>query len=173
MRKSAIAVAIAVALGLGVASGFVLDSDSTAVSSSLSSYQPVVTADPEPEPILNAIDLMKDGFDGPVTESGRELHERLVSQGYYYWTTYPDMTERFNYDFAENGKILRAEFAVAPNGVHMDVMRFGLGTEKWSVECAAPVTSAAFNDINQLLSKVNRAAAKHGVDPTCWYDSFS
>lgn len=167
MRKFVIAIGTAVILGIGIAVGFGLDSDSMPALT----QQP--TSNPEPATILNAINLMKPGFNGPMSDAERQLHAQLTSKGYYYWVTYDNGTERINHDFTEKGKIKSVEFAIAPSGLRMDATRFGLSTETWSATCAASVGRSPIDSLTTLMSRVNRAASKLNADPTCKYNQLN
>lgn len=173
MRKLTIVAGIVALLGIGVAAGFALDSESTPEPAQTTIVVQQPTGISEPAPVLNAINLMKPGFNGRTSDEARQTHAQLVSAGYSYWTTYPDGTERINYSFTEKGKTKSVEFVVSPNGVHMDASVYGLSTEDWGVWCSAPIGRSPVDAMNALMAKTHSAASKLDADPSCKYQRFN
>lgn len=169
MRKLMIVTGLAALLGIGIAVGYGLDSESTPAPA-----QTTVVVGQQRPPILNAINLMKHGFNGGTSDEERQLHAQLVNGGYSYKLTADDHTERLDYWFiAANGKNIAVEYEIAPNGVHVDATQFGHSTEAWGVRCAGSIGRSALADLNALRGKVNQAASKWNADPSCTYERYS
>jgi hypothetical protein len=136
-------------------------------------YAPEAT--PE-ETLLQAIALMKPGgsFNGEATPAARQLAIQLVSNGYYYWTTYPNGTERINHEAGDTSTVHDdVEFAISNKGAVLLADRFGFRTTRWGVEClASPSVSSTVDDLNFLLTKTRNAAKKWNADQSCVYTQF-
>ncbi|HEU4914419.1 MAG TPA: hypothetical protein VFT16_03395 [Candidatus Saccharimonadales bacterium] len=129
----------------------------------------VSASSPEGE-LLMAIGMMKPDFHGTTTPNARVLYTQLTSMGYYYWTTYPDGTERINHKTGDRKTVNDdAQIKVSNNGTLVSAASYGDPPRYWGVSCPASPSRPTVDSLTQLLVKTERAAKKWEGDLTCQY----
>jgi hypothetical protein len=120
--------------------------------------------------LLMAIDLMKPSFADTSTVEAARLADDLLVNGFYYWTTYPDGSERINYTVGYTPSEFDIEILVNYNGVILDAAIFGKGTKDWGVYCQSAISNVSTVDqLNYLVAKTELAARWWNADQSCEY----
>lgn len=136
---------------------------------------PVVSVQDTPEQtMLKAIDLMKPGAHGTTTQAASLLAQQLQDQGYYYWTTYQDGTERINHESGDTATVEDdVEFTITNTGMVLGADSYGVNTQSWGVFCSAsPSARSTIASLNALLNETQHAASARGANTACAYDQL-